>query len=198
MRSLGKSERGSVLIELGMILPVMFSLVVGLVEISMLISVRFKTSNTSNQIALPASISGSKIDEAQLKDVIDNIDKFVAPIKDFSTSGKVIIAAVQGSPTTGVAKILWNRCGGNLSLPAADVLLAGTDGSNFNMPDSLDIGDGLTAVVVQTSYKYKPMFLDSLIPASGKIVTKTYVHRSRYGEFSNTVKNDDNVTVRDC
>jgi TadE-like protein len=194
LKQLKRDERGTVLIELGMALPVLFALLVGLVEITMLLSTRFKISNTANQIALPASVAGSKIDEAQLADALEHLNVFVSPITDFGTNGNVIIAAVQGSATAGVSTILWNRCGGGPALAGTDRSLAAADGSNFSMPDNLDLGNGLTAIVVKTSYKYHGFFLDQFIPAEGKIVTKTYVQRSRYGEYTGTVANASNLS----
>jgi Flp pilus assembly protein TadG len=194
---LKQDTRGAVLIELGMILPMMFLLLSGLVEVSLMISTRFKVSGAANQVALPASVSGSKIDEGQLTDALDHMDAFVAPIDDFDTDGKIIVAAVQGTASAGTATIMWNRCMGGLSLPSADSVLAGADDSIYNMPDGLTLGNGLTAVVVQVSYKYKPLFLGDFMPAGQKIITKTYVQRSRYGEFSDNVDNGDTTTTAD-
>jgi hypothetical protein len=54
------------------------------------------------------------------------------------------------------------------------------------------------------SYKFKPMFLGAILQNTGTVITKTYVQRTRYGEFIPTVINQDpnttadDVPIRNC
>jgi Flp pilus assembly protein TadG len=208
IRKLGRSRRGAVLIETAFATPILFIALAGITDLAMMALTRFKLSSGANNISTMVASGGRALDEAEMTDVLDNIDKVVAPIKDFGTNGKVIIAAVESTnEAAGGTKVTWNRCIGSLDisdLSANQRALAATDGTTYNLPSTASLEVGLTTAVVQISYKYKPMFLGYFLPDTGKIITKTYVQRTRYGEFIPTVTNrdpstnSDDAPVRNC
>ncbi len=200
-RSLGRQNRGSVLIETAIAAPVLLLAMGGMTDLTLMALARLKLSSAANNIGTIVSSGGRALDEAEMTDVLDNIDKVVAPISDFSTNGKVVIAAVESTNELGGnTKVVWNRCIGGLdiaSITANQRALAGSTGSAYTLASDVDLDVGLTAAVIQVSYKYKPTFLLQLLPDTGRIITKTYVQRTRYGEFTPTVINGDPNTTAD-
>ncbi len=200
-RSLGRQKRGSVLIETAIAAPVLLLALGGMTDLTLMALARLKLSSAANNIGTIVSSGGRALDEAEMTDVLDNIDKIVSPISDFATNGKVVIAAVESTNELGGnTKVVWNRCIGGLNiatLPANQRALAGSTGSAYTLASDVDLDVGLTGAVVQVSYKYKPTFLLQLIPDTGRIITKTYVQRTRFGEFTPTVINGDPNTTAD-
>jgi Flp pilus assembly protein TadG len=194
LRRVRNNEKGAVLIELAMVTPVLFTAFAGMFDITLALRARMKVNNLSYNMATMGAVNGRDVDDYQLNDVLDNINNIVAPMTDFHANGKAVFAAVRG--TTGTqATILWNRCVGS---SAASSVFANAAGSSVDLPDNLDIGAGLTALVASVTYEYRPQFVGSIFPSSAFQLTKTYVHRSRFGEFGPAPRNERNVTLRTC
>ncbi len=201
IKRFARSKRGVVIIETAFAVPILLVALAGVTDLTMMISTRFKLSSASNNIATLVSSGGRALDEAEMTDVIDNVDKIVAPIKDFGTNGKIVIAAVESTGGGGATKVTWNRCGGGLSIDSLTTnqrALASADGTAYSLASDVDLDVGLTAAVVQVTYNYKPFFLGVLYPDAGQKITKTYVQRTRYGEFTaNVINGDPNTTADD-
>lgn len=199
-RRLPSSRRGVVLLETALAAPILLIALAGVTDLTLLISARLKLSSASNNLSTLAATGGRNLDEAEMTDILDNIGQVMAPITDFGTLGKATIAAVQSTGTNGATKVLWNRCTGNLdisNLTANQRALSGVVGSAYALPNDVNLDVGLTAAVVQVSYKYKPLFLGLFIDNAGQTITKTYVQRTRYGEFGGSVVNGDPTTAAD-
>jgi Flp pilus assembly protein TadG len=205
---LKQSRRGVVVIETGFAAPILLIALAGITDLGMMALTRFKLSSGANNLATIISGGGRALDEAEMTDALDNIEKIVAPIDDFETNGKLIIAAVESTDeAAGKTKVVWNRCTGGLSiseLTSNQQALAGPDGGTYDLASGISLEPGLTSAVVQMSYKFKPMFLGAILPNTGTVITKTYVQRTRYGEFIPTVINQDpnttadDVPIRNC
>jgi Flp pilus assembly protein TadG len=201
VKRLQESRRGVVVIETGFAAPILLVALAGVTDLSMMALTRFKLSSGANNIGTIVSGGGRALDEAEMTDALDNIEKIVSPIDDFETNGKLIIAAVESTDeVAGRTKVVWNRCTGGLSMSgmtANEQALAGPDGGIYTLASAVSLDPGLTSAVVQMSYKFKPMFLGAIMPSAGTVITKTYVQRTRYGEFTTTVINQDQNTTAD-
>ncbi len=194
LRRVRNNEKGAVLIELAMVTPVLFGAFAGMFDIALALRARMKVNNLSYNMATMGAVNGRDVDDYQLNDVLDNINKIVAPMSDFHANGKAVFAAVRGT-TGSQARILWNRCVGSSN---AATVFANTPGTNVNLPTNLNIGVGLTALVSNVTYEYRPQFVGSIFPGNRFALTKTYIHRSRFGEFGPAPRNERNVTIRNC
>jgi Flp pilus assembly protein TadG len=208
LKRLKQSRRGVVVIETGFAAPILLLALAGVTDLGMMALTRFKLSSGANNLATIISGGGRALDEAEMTDALDNIEKIVAPIDDFETNGKLVIAAVESTDeVAGRTKVIWNRCTGGLgisSLTSNQQALAGPDGGIYTLASAISLESGLTSAVVQMSYRYKPLFLRVILPDAGTVITKTYVQRTRYGEFTPTVINQDpnttadDVPIRNC
>jgi Flp pilus assembly protein TadG len=217
LRSVRKNEKGAVLIEMVMLTPIFITTFMGMFDITLALRARMKVNNLGYNMATMGAINGRDVTEQQLNDVLDNINKIVAPMDDFLANGKAVFAAVEGvgaaNPTK--AKIIWNRCAGSSQVSSP---YAGAEGTQVTLPGGLTMDAGLTAMIANVSYRYTPQFVGAVFPSDSQTVTdsdgnstiikvkkgitltKTYVHRSRFGEFNTIPRNDDpaNTIVRDC
>jgi Flp pilus assembly protein TadG len=217
LRSVRKNEKGAVLIEMAMLTPIFITTFMGMFDITLALRARMKVNNLGYNMATMGAINGRDVTEQQLNDVLDNINKIVAPMDDFLVNGKAVFAAVEGvgSGNPGKAKIIWNRCAGNGQVASP---YAGAEGALVDLPSGLTMDGGLTAMIANVSYRYTPQFAAVVFPSDSQTVTdsdgnsttvkvkksitltKTYVHRSRFGEFNVVPRNDDpeNTVIKDC
>jgi TadE-like protein len=212
-----QNEKGTVLIEMAMVTPVFITLFMGMFDITLALRARLKVNNLGYNMVTIGGINGRDVTEQQLNDVLNNIDKIVAPMDDFLDNGKAVFVAVEGvgNGNVGRAKILWNRCAGNGQVPSN---YAGARGQEVDLPSGLTLDGGLTAMIADVSYRYTPQFVGAVFPTDGQTVTdsngnetvvqvkksitlkKTYVHRSRFGEFNLSPRNEDpgNTVIKSC
>jgi Flp pilus assembly protein TadG len=162
---------GVAAVEFAMILPVLVTLLLGIVDSGNALLLKKKLM-TSSQIVADLVTRNRNITDAQITDSIAGARMAIAP---FSTTPLgVDIVSIQFTGTTN---------------PAPSILWRETSGGTLN-PDVLTIASGLGVagegvVIVTTTYRYNPVFLGGMI---GTIdMEEVAVTRGRRGPLVNRV-----------
>jgi Flp pilus assembly protein TadG len=164
-RFLGNA-RGAAAIEFALILPVMVTMLTGLIELSYLMMAERRVSNaahsTANLIAQETDVTSS-----DLTDIFSAASLIMAP---FSTSTlKIGVSSVRFDDTTGAPSQDWSS-----SYNAGSVTNPTTLATNMGEA-------GSSVIIVTTSYSYTPIM--SAILTGPFALSETAIVRPRYLDY---------------
>lgn len=160
IRRLGASQRGGVLIEAGLAIPILIVLLLAGFEISRLTLLNQKLDRAATSMA--DLVSQSKdLTSAQLTDMFSAIKHVMEPF-DVGASGKVIVSSigtVGANPTT----IFWQRTGSGTITATSQI---GAEGGTPTLPAGMTIASGQGLIVAEVFYDYSPfIFWDIVSPS---------------------------------
>ena len=160
IRRLRASEKGGVLIEAGLAIPILIVLLLAGFEISRLTLLNQKLDRAASSMA--DLVSQSKdLTAAQLTDMFSAIQHVMEPF-DVGGSGKVIVSsigAVGANPTT----IFWQRTGSG-SIAATSQI--GAEGATPTLPAGMTIVSGEGLIVAEIFYDYTPFVFWDIVSVS--------------------------------
>lgn len=176
-RRVGADERGVAAIEFAMILPIMFVLLVGTVELGQAVGAERRVYITAVSTAdLIGRAAGGKVELSQI-DLVKNVSQRVMAPYDGSQVKVTIVSVLAKSNGAGNVNIevLWSRdTDGNepkaKGAPYADGKLAGM------LPNPGD-----SAIISEVKFHYVPMIFTYFIEAAFDLTHRSY-QTSRAGE----------------
>ena len=202
-----REESGAIMVEFGLMLPLLILLLVGGVEVSRFILFHQKVDNATSRVA--DLITQMDLDKVPCTgngglEWMRN-DLMVETMKpyDFNANGQMVVSAVEAShpdptrpnnnqPMRQIVKWQWNSGGTNLSRIGAESARAtGTGwptvfrGAPSGTPGGLNDGDRV--IVVEVFYNYDLLLpgMDVLVPEEGfREIYKTAFYRARFSNMS--------------
>jgi len=170
--ALGTDRKGSILIELALIVPVLLVLVTGGFEITRYALLYQKVNRIA--VSMADLVSQAKtINESEMTGLFDAVISIGQPF-DVATNGEVIITSV--SLVDNVATVNWQRTGGGNYSGTSRV---GSTGGAATLPDGFVVRDGDTVIIAEVFYDYEPAIFDDIV--SPTVVYNIAYFRPRLG-----------------
>lgn len=143
------------MVEFAVILPLMLSLLIGVVEISTYVFAFNKTEKTASSLA--AIIARGDLTAAQLDDLLKATDPLMKPFNFTAANNGAIVQMWQAHPTTGVPRVLWSR---SYRTPGA-----GMTPAKLATKITLNKNTGETVMTIEVFYKFIPMLVGAVFPS---------------------------------
>ncbi|MAU40295.1 MAG: hypothetical protein CMF31_01615 [Kordiimonas sp.] len=166
-------EKGSVLVELAMMLPVTLMLALGGFELYRFLLIQQKITQTTmslaNLISQNQMLTGNII-----QNTFDAVDHIMEPY-DIEGNGKVIITTVVGNGGDGMVDYQCSPAG-NYDGPSK----VGTTGSTANLGilgTDFTLDDGETTVIAELYYDYKPFLANGGNFIENNVFTDTQLYK---------------------
>ena len=171
-----KDQRGSVLVEMAFILPVLVTMILAGVELSRYVLLQQKLDaiaiTTADLVSQREQISVATIDQ-----IFAAADHVIAPFA-FGSDGIVVVTSVSASGGNG-PRVDWQRSGGGM-LSASSTI--GTPGGAATLPSGFQVRDGENAIISEVFYNYMPLLQTAFFTN-----TQTYhraLFRPRFGDLA--------------
>jgi Flp pilus assembly protein TadG len=174
IRRLAGDRRGSVSIEMAMLLPLLITLLGGAVETVNYVLLHQKMERTSATLSDLAAQS-TRMTEGQIRSLFLAVDRIMQPF-DLAAAGTVIITSISardGQPPT----IDWQRSSGSPHNASA----FGSQGGRATLPPGLTVRDGENVITCEAWFDYQPVLFAGLI-AEGTLY-RSAVFRPRFGKL---------------
>jgi Flp pilus assembly protein TadG len=173
IQRLRASERGGVMIEAGLAIPILIVMLLAGFEISRLTLLNQKLDRAATSMA--DLVSQSKdLTSAQLTDMFSAIQHVMEPF-DVGASGKVVVSSigtVGANPTT----IFWQRTGSGTITATSQI---GIEGGTPTLPAGMTIATGEGLIVAEIFYDYTPFIFWDFVSANQ--IYRTAFFRPRFG-----------------
>ena len=166
-------DRGNVVIEFALALPVLFMMLLASAELGRFVLLNQKIDRVA--ITMSDLVARAEtIHEDDLDDIFSAAAHVAEPF-DLDGRGRVVISSVVNPDGNG-ATIAWQRSGGGSFIQASEV---GTEGASADLPTDFAVREGETAIVSEVFFDFEP-FLSELIVAP-RVVYRRAHHRPRLG-----------------
>lgn len=157
------AERGVAMMEFGLALPLLMTLILVGLEMTNYVLANHRVRQIAAMTADNASRLRTPMSEAYINQLFVGVQKSGAGI-DFQNRGRVILSSVQNNAASNGQWIRWQRCYGNLT----KVSKYGAQDKGKN-DASLPTINGLTAqagsaiMYAEAEYQYKPLIASSFL-----------------------------------
>lgn len=173
---IGKDRRGSLLVEMAFVIPVLATMILAGTEIARYMLLQQKldaiTITTADLVSQREQISVATIDQ-----IFAAADHVIEPFA-FGTNGIVIVTSVSASGGSG-PQVDWQRSGGGM-LSATSAI--GTPGGAATLPAGFLVRDGENAIVSEVFYNYTPLLQTAFL--SSKQTYHRSLFRPRFGDLT--------------
>lgn len=177
----GRHDRGNVVVEFALALPVLLLLLLASAELGRYVLLNQKIDRVavsmSDLVARAETISESELDD------IFNAAGHVAEPFDLVGRGRVVISSVINDDGEG-ATIAWQRAGGGSFLAASEV---GTEGETADLPGDFAVREGETAIVSEVFFDFEPFLSEQIV--APRVIYRRAHHRPRLGTLD-TIESD--------
>jgi Flp pilus assembly protein TadG len=166
-------NKGAVLVEAAIVLPVLILVFVGMAEFSQAFTARRRVQTVASTVADLVAQNAS-VTTADLNDIASAAAQLMLP---FSTTGLTLTVTSVGEDAQNNIVKLWSCTWGNIK--TSPTCTAG--GSYANLPSGLIASSTDSIIVGQTSYTYTPVigqFLASGVAFSGAAYFKPRVSQT--------------------
>ncbi|MBT5186225.1 MAG: pilus assembly protein [Kordiimonadaceae bacterium] len=163
-KDIKKKEDGVAFVEFALIAPVLFSLLLGCIDLTMFIIAHQRMSRASYTMSNLITQMDSGLTESQVNDMMLALNQVSRPY-DIEQDGIATMTAVIGVGEDGSApdsyRVAWQRCYGNNS-SSSDFGVQGSNVAAADIPDNTITTTGQILVVTELEYTYEPIlgFLD--------------------------------------
>jgi len=171
-----KDQRGSVLVEMAFILPILVTMMLAGVELSRYVLLQQKLDaiaiTTADLVSQREEISAATVDQ-----IFAAAGHVIAPFT-FGADGIVMVTSVSASGGNG-PRVDWQRSGGGM-LSASSTI--GTPGGAATLPAGFQVRDGENAIISEVFYNYSPLLQTAFFTS-----TQTYhraLFRPRFGDLA--------------
>ncbi|WP_262694326.1 TadE/TadG family type IV pilus assembly protein [Kordiimonas aquimaris] len=172
IRRLKRDERGAILAEIGLALPLLLGMLTGVVEVGNYLLVNLKLQHTVVSIA-DLTTRDENITGAVLADIFNAAPQIMAPF-DMGADAVVIVSAISQNEDTP-ASVFWQRSGGGTLDKDSEF---GIEGEAPNLPDGLTLRDDETILATEIYYAYRPLIFQFL---PEQVIRKSSFFRPRIG-----------------
>lgn len=172
LRRLKRSEKGAILAELALALPLFISLLTGIVEVGNYLLVNLKLQHTV--VAIADLVTR---DESITQDLLDDIflaaPQIMAPFP-MGEDAVVVVSAISQNADTPMT-IFWQRRGGGTLNQNSEF---GIEGEVPTLPAGLTLRDDETILATEIYFAYEPIIFEFL-PI--QVIRKSSFFRPRIG-----------------
>ncbi len=189
-------ERGSVLIEFAVVIPLLILLALGGSELVLYLFLNQKLSYLANRVA-DLTARETLIDDSQLRTIYAVAPSLMSPFSFRSNQpdGRIIISIIQRrNPTDAQPTIIkQNTGGGTLNVQSK----LGQERQNPKLPANFIPGTWETVIAGEVFYEYKPWFLTDIFGSPERMYHRAF-YRPRVPATFNVVQDDSlpGVTAR--
>lgn len=170
--ALSRNSKGSILIELALVVPALMVLVSGGFEVTRYALLYQKVNRIA--VSMADLVSQAKtISESDLTGLFDAVTHIAAPF-DVTDNGDVIITSV--SLQSGHPTINWQRSGGGNYVGTSRI---GSPGGLATLPSGFVVHDGDTVIIAEAFYNYSPAIFSDIVSPS--VVYNVAYFRPRLG-----------------
>ncbi len=162
-------RRGTILVEIALVLPMMLFMMLATVDIGRALLLTQKVNRSA--VTLADLIAREEtIDTTRLAELFTGAGHVMSPFA-FSDDGVLIVSIIRGNGD-GTADVEWQQRGAGTGSAASRI---GTQGTEINLPAGLVLEDGESLVVSEAAYTHEYVFL----PELGSPLTLYYVAFAR-------------------
>jgi Flp pilus assembly protein TadG len=168
-----RRQNGIAAMEFALMCPMLISMVMGGVDLSLFLIVHQKVERVTYTLADLVAQS-ENVTLADLNQLMVAADEIMEPY-DFGSQGSLIVSSVYKE--TGVAnpKVRWQYKNGSLVVNST----TGAVNANAVLPSSLTLNDKDNVIVAEVSYRYEPMFLGEVFGI--ETIAKNSYFKTRLG-----------------
>ena len=158
VRELEENERGAILIEAAIILPILGATVISLVDVGLYILAHQKSQRAATTVGdLIARMENASVEEVQ--NLIDAAEHVMRPF-DLAANGGVVVTSVT-KPEGQAPRVDWQVAEVGGSGMTSQV---GTAGGPATLANGLTLVDGENIIVAEVEYDYDFLFAEFLDP----------------------------------
>jgi hypothetical protein len=171
-----RDTRGTAAIEFAIILPTIFIMFMGVVEISNFIILNQRTEKVAHAIADLISQSET-ITTREMDTILNATEEMMEPFP-FGANGHVIITSVHRNPEES-PEVAWRYEGGG-TLQNVHSDFGGAPGQLSPLPDGFVLNERETVIIAEVYYNYEP-FLTSMFSSGSNQLYKYAFYKPRLG-----------------
>ncbi len=176
MRSFFHNQEGSAAIEMAAILPVIFTMFMGMVEVSNFVMVTQRTEKLAHNLADMVA-QAETITTSQLNTIMDASSQIMQPFP-FGQQGHVIITSVHRNVGEG-PKVAWQYEGGGKL--KNDTSNFGSTGFSSPLPSGFTLEERETVIIAEVFYDSTP-FLTNMFESDGRVYKYAF-YKPRLGSL---------------
>ncbi|HEX6980585.1 MAG TPA: TadE/TadG family type IV pilus assembly protein [Alphaproteobacteria bacterium] len=182
LRRLLCNERGALIAEFAVALPVLLVLLLAGFEISRYALLHQKLDRLATTMAdLVAQAETMTTEDI---DLLFLASEHVAWPFDIKTQGVVIVSSIRAAPTPpsdppGPPVVVWQRSGGGT---LAETSKIGVVSGQAALPPGLTVDKGDTIIAAEVYFEYQPIFVPAIVPVS-RLYHRAF-YRPRLGALS--------------
>jgi len=174
IRRLTGCERGGVLVELALAVPVLMLVLTGGFEVSRYGVLHLKLEGVAGTLSDAVARMG-EARAAEVDAILAAADDIASPF-DFTRRGAAIVTSVSWDGP-GRAKVNWQRKVGSVSAGSG----LGKAGGAATLPAGFTLAQDESAIITEAVYDYRPLFATALLPQ--RTLRQTAVFRPRLGNL---------------
>lgn len=170
---LRQDQRGSILVELALTLPIMVTMLAGVVEAGYYLVLNLKIQHSVISIADLAT-RDEEITQSTMDDIFLALPQIMTPYYDASRS-RVYVSAVSQVEDEDQPSVFWQRATGNLANVDSAI---GIEGEASDLPTNLRVATNETVLVTEFYFSYRPLIFDVF---DAQIIRRVGYFRPRIG-----------------
>lgn len=171
-----RDERGVAGVEFAVILPIIFVMFMGVVEISNFVLVNQRTEKMAHNIA-DLVAQNETITPRQLNVIMDAASEIMTPFP-FGAQGHIIITSVHRNPG-GDPRVAWQYEGGGTLHETESEF--GATGFDSPLPEGFTLNERETVIIAEVFYDYGSILTDMF--SSGQRMYKYAFYKPRLGSL---------------
>ncbi len=183
LKHISHDEKGSILIETALLLPILLILLAGAFEMGRYMLANQKASALAAAISDMVAQADQGISEQEINDIFQAIQHVSKPF-DVNDNGRLVLTGVIGLDNEQ-NQIAWQRCQGSLTTAGSKF---GNEGaSNVSLPGNISLFKDDMAIAAEVFLPYEPALFTGFIDP--RTLRASAIYRPRYGSLE-TIKND--------
>lgn len=152
LRRLRRDRRGTLPVELALVLPVMMLLLVGATDVTWLYIAEQKVTRAAGGLA-DLTARAAEIRRADVADLFNAAREVAAPL-DFAANGQAYVSSVTNGDGSG-ARVSWQLASGDgLAAPSR----VGSQGGSADLDGAITVEAGEELIVAETFLEVEPLF----------------------------------------
>lgn len=160
LRRLHRSRKGTVLVEMAVVTPLLLVLLLGAVEFARYVLIMQKLDRAAMSVGDLVS-RGAQVTSLDLANIFDSVDHLMQPFS-FPEEGVVLITAVNRAAGAPPA-VVWQQAGAGELVEASRV---GVPGAEAVLPQNLQPRENESLYVAEVYYSYAPLIFDRFVQES--------------------------------
>ncbi len=176
LRALWRDERGVAGVEFAVILPIIFVMFMGVIEISNFVLVNQRTEKMAHNIA-DLVAQNETITPRELNVIMDAASEIMTPFP-FGAQGHIIITSVHRNPGDD-PKVAWQYEGGGTLQETESEF--GATGFDSPLPEGFTLNERETVIIAEVFYDYSSILTEMF--SSGQRMYKYAFYKPRLGSL---------------